>query len=254
MEVCYTRYDGNNQEGLGSILQSQMHLYAYCKMNNKKFFFPGFKNISHHQYLEETEEEFMKKINDFFSFPSESSFGEKYIEPQFLLKQWGETRNEEKKQFIKELYNYINYKEDTLFQKNKISVAVHIRNLNPEDVCYNINREYFSDQKEKYFLNLITNIKKIHGDDLDIHVFSQGDEKDFLNFKEIHNCTLHINDEMIKTFYHLLTSNIFITSNSSFSWCAHLFGMNEHVYSRNNFFHSWYNTTHKTDINGEIII
>jgi hypothetical protein len=254
MEICYTRFDGNDQEGLGSILQSQLHLYAYCRMNNKKFFFPGFKNISHYQYSQDTKEEFIDKINKFFSFPSEGSFGESYIEPQFLLKKWGEIYNDEKKEFIKELYGYIKYTGNSFFQESKTSLSVHIRNINPEDVCHDINREYLNTKKEKYFLDLITNVKKIHGNDLDIHVFSQGEEKDFLKFKEIHDCTLHLNDDVIKTFYHLLTSNILITSNSSFSWCAHLFNMNEHVYSRNNFFHSWYKTTHKTDINGQIII
>ena len=58
MEYYYTRYDGNDEEGLGSILQSQLHLYAYCRVNNKKMFFPGLQNISHYQYVGEEKEIF----------------------------------------------------------------------------------------------------------------------------------------------------------------------------------------------------
>jgi hypothetical protein len=253
MDLYYTRYDGNNKEGIGSILQSQLHLYAYCRMNNYKMFFPGFQNISHYQYSNETKDVFNKKLNDFLNIPSDGINATKYIDPIFLLKNWGEKYNSEKKNYISELFNLISYNKDYYFDKTKNTVSIHIRNLNSQDVCFDKNRELYSDIKKKYFINLIKNIYLKHGNDLDIHIFSQGLEKDFIELKNNFDVKLHLNDDLIITFYHLITSDILITSNSSLSWTAHLYNKNKFVYSRNNFFHSWYPSTFFVDFDGNMI-
>jgi hypothetical protein len=254
MNRYYTRYDGNNEEGLGSILQSQLHLYAYCRLNKSEQYFPGFVNISHFQYTNQTKEEFNDSLNRFFNIPSTSEISEiKYIDPNFLIRDWGEKNNHVKIDYIPELYQYINYTGINYFDKNKLSMSLHIRNINSQDVCFNQNREYYSKQKKKYFLNLISNINKKHGDNLDIHIFSQGQESEFLEFNDNFNTTLHLNENLITTFYHLMTSDILITSNSSLSWTAHLYNKNKFVYSRNNFFHSWYPSTFFIDFDGNFI-
>jgi hypothetical protein len=249
----YTRFDGNNLEGLGSILQSQLHLYAYCRMNGFKPNMVKLINISHYQYTNQSYEIYNKKINDFFSFfDSDNSDGD-YIDPNWLIRVWGEQFNHEKKYYINELSDKIIYSDEFYFDRNKTTLTLHIRSFNTEDVCHDRNREYYDKNKEKYYYNLIQNLKKIHGENLDIHLFSQGDEENFRIFKDIFDCKLHINVDIIKTFYHLMMSDILITSNSSFSWCPHLFGINKHVYSRDNFFHSWYPNVKKVDLFGNIM-
>lgn len=253
MEYYYTRYDGNNQEGLGSILQAQLHLYAYCRMNNKKMFYPGLKNISHYQYTQDTEETFSQKLNNFLNISSDGESGTQYIDPSFLIKDWGEKFNQTKKIYISELFDKLNYSGNNYFDKSKTTVSIHIRNVNQQDVCFDRNREYYSETKKIYFTKLIENLLKIHGSDLDIHIFSQGYESDFEIFTKNFNARLHLNDDIITTIYHLIISDILATSNSSFSWIAHLYGQNKYVYSRNNFFHSWYPSTFFIDNSGNII-
>jgi hypothetical protein len=253
MEYYYTRYDGNDEEGLGSILQSQLHLYAYCRVNNKKMFFPGLQNISHYQYVGEEKEIFNKKLNDFFNIPSEGEVGTNYIEPSYLLKNWGESENSIKQKYIPELFEKIKYTGINYFDKNKKTLSVHIRNINPQDVCFDYNREYYSENKKNYFINLITNIHRIHGKNLDVHIFSQGKDEDFEIFEKKFNAKTHLNGDIVTTLYHLITSEILVTSNSSFSWVSHLYGQNKYVYSRNNFFHSWYSSTFLVDNYGNII-
>ena len=249
----YTRNNGDNEEGLGSILQSQLHLYAYCRIMNYEPCLSKLTNISHYQYIGETSENYDKKINDFFSFFSSEDQDGEYINPNWLIRDWGEKYNKEKKYFIQELYQKLNYTGPNYFNTNKKTVSIHIRSKNNEDVCNDKNREYFNTQKEKYFINLIGHLKEKYGDNLDIHIFSQGNEESFKKFVDEFNCILHINDDILTTMYHLINSNILLTSNSSLSWCSHLFGKNECVYSRNNFFHSWYSETILVDVHGNII-
>jgi hypothetical protein len=249
----YTRNDGNNEEGIGSILQSQLHLYAYCRLMGYDVCLSKLINISHYQYIGETSENYNKKINDFFSFFNCDNKEGEYTDPNWLINNWGETYNKEKKTFINELSQKINYSGPFYFNKKRQTVSIHIRSKNLGDVCDNLNREYFDVQKEKYFINLINYVKQKHGENLDIHVFSQGDEESFKLFSDQFNCTLHINDDILTTMYHLINSNILLTSNSSLSWCSHLFGKNNYVYSRNNFFHSWYPETILVDVDGNVI-
>ena len=72
-----------------------------------------------------------------------------------------------------------------------------------------------------------------------ITFFVPNDEKEF-TFLVDFPITFHLNTPLMETFYHLTISNILVTSNSSLSWTAHLFGNNKRVYARANFFHSWY--------------
>lgn len=251
LEKKYTRNDGNNAEGIGSILQSQLHLYAFCRMSNFEPLLLKLQNISHYQYIGETSDGYDQKINNFLSFLSETSKDGQYVDADWLIKKWGEQNNGEKKVFIQELFEKLNYDGPNYFNETKKTLSVHIRSLNKQDVCFNTNREYFNKDKEQYFMNLIQHIKEKHGD-VDIHIFSQGQEETFKKFVEEFNCSLHIDDDVITTLYHLITSNFLITSNSSMSWVAHLFGQNNEVYSRENFFHSWYPGTFLTGPEGNI--
>jgi hypothetical protein len=152
------------------------------------------------------------------------------------------------------LFNCIQYKGEKYFDLSNKTIAVHIRSINPQDNCYNPNRELYSESKRDYFLCLLQNIKDNHdhNEKLDIHIFSQGNPKYFDCFEEIHDAKLHINDNLVNTFYHLITANILLTSNSSMSWAAHLYGQNKLVYSRDNFFHSWYPSTKLVDYYGNL--
>ena len=249
MQVTST-YDGQNSAGLGSLLQIQQHLYAFCKLNNYDFAFPGFCNLSHYQYTDQTQEEFCERINKFVGVsPLDSNKEQGTVDEGFLLKMWGEINNADKQPHIKEFFKYVTYDDKMYFTEGKESIALHIRALNSQDNCHNPNREYYSkgSLKEKYFDSLL---EKVITDNSEVHIFSQGEEEEFSLLTEKYNATLHLNDDIVRTLYHLTVADLLLTSNSSLSWCAHLYGQNKKVFAKNNFFHSWYPDTIIVDDEG----
>lgn len=245
----YSLYKGSHAAGIGSLLQIQQHLYAYTRMNNLNFYFPGFSDLAHWEYTNYSQQEYCDILNGFFNFPTVSDNKNlEFIDDNKLIKQWGEQFNDQKQKYIKELASLIVYKGDLYFNPNKTSVALHIRTVNSKDNCFSPQREYYNKDKVTYYIHLLDQIRSIHGDDLDIHVFSQGSEKDFQFLVDSHNVTLHINDNILATIYHLTFSNILIPANSSLSWSAHLYGQNNFVYARPTFSHSWYPDTYHITI------
>lgn len=231
--------DGKNTEGLGSVLQLYLHLYAYGKIKNKEILLPKFQNLNHYQHEKISKEEFHLIINDFFSFQYDLKRTDKikFIEPKYLLRYFGEIYLNKKKYYISELSKKINYKSIKYFKSDN-TISVHIRNQNKLDTDFNLNREYFNKEKHNFYINLIENLIN-RFPEYEIHIFSQGDIKEF-KFLDNFSINFHLNKPLIETFYHLITAKILVASNSSLSWTAHLFGLNERVYSRSNFFHSWY--------------
>lgn len=242
--------DGKNTEGLGSVLQLYLHLYAYGKINNKEILLPKFQNLNHYQHENISKDEFHLIINDFFSFQSDLKRTDeiKFIEPEYLLRYFGEINLKKKKNYISELSRKINYKSIKYFNSNK-TISVHIRNQNKLDTDFNLNREYLNNEKHKFYIKLIENLIN-QFPEYEIHIFSQGHIEEF-KFLNNFSINFHLNTPLIETFYHLITSKILVTSNSSLSWTAHLFGLNQKVYSRSNFFHSWYPSTILISKNGK---
>jgi hypothetical protein len=253
MKKLITRNDGSNSEGVGSILQGILHLYAFCKINNLEFVCNKLKNISHFQYTDFDSNQYSEKLNNFFNLHTENSEFDEFVDPSWLILNWGEQFNQEKKKHIKDLFNKINYQGKNLFDNNKKSLSVHIRNINEQDVCFDQRRELFSEKKKNYYINILENILKNEEQEFDIHIFSQGNYEEFKLFEERFNAKINLNSDIIETLYHLITCNYLVTSNSSFSWISHLYGQNEKVFSRDNFFHSWYSETILVDYTGNYI-
>jgi len=234
--------DGQDAAGLGSLLQIQQHLYALCRMTDNTFVFPGFSNLSHYQYTNQTQKEFCDRINSFVGFQTSGLEATGFVDEGYLIKSWGETYNSEKKPFIQELFSKLSYDGDKYYTEGTKSIAVHIRAINSQDNCMHPNRELFQKggDKEKYYDNLLEDLVD---DGSEVHIFSQGEEADFSLFEEKYDAKLHLNDDIVVTLYHLIVADCLVSANSSLSWCAHLYGQNKKVYARDNFFHSWYNET-----------
>jgi len=243
----YSLYKGSHKAGIGSLLQIQQHLYAYTRINNLEFYHPGFSELAHWEYTNYSQQEYCDTLNKFFNLPTvDNNQDLEFVSDRYLIKEWGEQFNNQKQEYIKELASCIQYKGDLYFNPNKTSVAVHIRTVNSQDNCFASSREYYNKNKISYYTDLLNKITSTHGKNLDIHVFSQGDEKDFQFLVDTHDATLHINDNILTTIYHLTFSNILVTANSSLSWSAHLYGQNNVVYARPTFSHSWYPNTNLT--------
>lgn len=259
-KTLYTIYDGLNLCGLGSLLQAQQHLYAYTKHNNLNMYFPGFANVGHHKYTLDSQSEHDKKINNFYNIPDKNFENADYITDDYLINSWGrdDFNLKLKKKYIKELSNYIKYNGPILFEDGKINVAVHIRSENPCDFSSEItisNREiyYKNNFKNLYFKKLFKNIMEKFGSNINILIFSQGENEDFKEYSEEFNAKLCINYDLIETVYHLIHADILVTSNSSLSYSSHLYNRNKLVISRDSFSHRWYEDTLLTERNGDFI-
>ena len=241
--VYKTDLDGANSEGLGSILQRVIHLYAFGKIFDRNVEIPEFKNLQHYQHEKKTKKLFHSEINSFLPFKTQSQKEIKsvHISVHFLLLFFGEVFLTKKKKYISELKSKINYGSKHLFNSNNKTIAIHIRNLNKLDTDFGVKREVLSKERHCFYVNLLNSLIKNHVNH-EIHVFSQGDIKEF-QFLDSFPIQFHLNTPLIETFYHLMTSDVLVTSNSSLSWTAHLFGANKKVYSRLTFFHSWYPRT-----------
>ena len=251
----YTTFDGNNAAGLGSLLQLQQHLYAYAKLNNLEMHFPGFIRLSHYQPYNISQQEFCDKLNSFYNIPNESDVNPKFVDECFLVRDWGEKFNSEKRPYIKDLANHIKYSGISHFKKDKVNVCLHVRVDNNQDnglVIPDVEIYYKNDFKDLYFRNVINNLKKINPN-LNILLFSQGDKENFSHFEEDFGVKLLLNVDIVESLYHLIFADILVTSNSSFSYCSHLFDQNKVVISRDNFFHSWYNTSVLTNKEGNFL-
>lgn len=251
----YTTFNGSNTGGLGSILQLQQHLYAYAKLENLKMHFPGFSGLSHYQPYGISQQEFCDKLNSFYNIPNESNVDPQFVDECFLVREWGEKFNFKKRPHIRELANYIKYNGVSHFKKDQVNVCLHVRVDNNQDnglVIPDIEIYYKNDFKDLYFRNVINNLKKINPN-LNILLFSQGDKENFSHFEEDFGVKLLLNVDIVESLYHLIFADILVTSNSSFSYCSHLFDQNKVVISRDNFFHSWYNTSVLTDKEGNFL-
>lgn len=235
-----TDLDGSDSEGLGSILQRVIHLYAYGKIYNRNVKITEFKNLQHYQHENKTKEVFHSEINSFLPFKTLNQKANKSVQisVHYLLLYFGEVFLNKKRKYISELRNKINYDSKQLFESKNKTIAIHIRNLNKLDTDFGVKREVLSKKRHFFYQNLLNNLIKNHVNH-EIHVFSQGDIKEF-QFLDSFPIQFHLNKPLIETFYHLMISDILVTSNSSLSWTAHLFGANKMVYSRLTFFHSWY--------------
>lgn len=258
MGAIHGRYDGGNYAGIGSIVQIQQHAYAYAKMNNLDFHFPGFKHLSHYQYQDISQDEFCSRITNFYNIPSDTNDVGQQLDESYLIKRWGEQFLNEKKTYINELSKHIKYDGPIYFDKSKINVAIHIRNENSCDLANDLSvpyREMYQKggTKDSYFLSIIKNLVNNLTGKINLLIFSQGNLNDFSHFLKYDNVNLYINHDIIETIYHLIFSNILVTSNSSLSWSSHLFGCNNLVISRYNHAHNWYSDTILTDINGNFV-
>jgi len=160
MKINYTTFDGNNQAGIGSLLQLQQHLYAYCKIENIGMFFPGFTRLNHYQPFNISQEKFCENLNNFFNFNSVNSSDENisFVAEDFLIKRWGEINNKIKKTYIEQLANNIRYDGKIDFDSNRINVVIHIRVDNPQDnglVIPQIEMYKKGNFKQKYFKNVL---------------------------------------------------------------------------------------------------
>ncbi len=106
------------------------------------------------------------------------------------------------------------------FRQGKLNIAVHIRRgdimqMNKKDK--NFQQRWLDNS---YFLNIISTIKNKISDNIDIHIFSQGNVANFSDFDEIGNVIYHLDEDEYQTFHSMIVADILLVSPSSFSYFA----------------------------------
>jgi hypothetical protein len=125
--------------------------------------------------------------------------------------------------------NFWKNKEKDFFKNNKMNVAIHIRRTNIHD-----SRVDGTDTPDIYYLNLINLIRnkyKNNSDCLIFHIYSQGIEENFNDYKN-NDTLLHINEDLCNTFLGLVSADILVTSRSSLSYSAALLSYGEIYYKQ----------------------
>lgn len=107
------------------------------------------------------------------------------------------------------------------YNKQYNNIALHIRRGDVNNIKY---RSRFSSNQQ-----YIDILKKMNLDNSIIHIFSEGDEKDFQDIVEAFpniNTIMHINENIQLTFHHLVMSDVLVLAKSSYSYCAGLINKN----------------------------
>ena len=270
-----TNADGNNTEGIGAMAQYQIACYILSKLYRVNFYFEGFRNLTHYQYFDITQSEWCDSITNFFNFDISKNLElnvinfsdidstlEEFInandnviinfEPHYLLQFMDEYIDlDEVKNICEYLKNNISLSDDKkYFQRDVTNVAFHIRKYTQTDCDPNPRRELFDNSRQLYVMDLIKSIDEyLKFDNKIYHTYSQGNESEFEFLQKLKlNIKLHIEEHPLVSLYHMINSDVLITSNSSFSYVAHLLGNQKMVFVRDTFFNKWKNSSIKINL------
>lgn len=267
--------DGFGTEGIGSMIQYHLLLFYLSDFTGIPFTYPGSKNFAHHSYTEYSEDNYFEKIDTFFNFPKvdtewdEVHDYEGQIDDNFF--KLIESYKSDKKVLVN-LHNchraidaFCGSRKESIFTKDRVdrirnnlvfndegyfqegrNICWHMRTPNPNDIPAEIvspYREYYV--KDRDFLRYKTLVDFIKNNSRNthttLHIHSQGfstDFSEFLNLRENNfDIRLHIDDHPTSDIYHMSHANIFIMSNSAFSYVPSLLSSNKKL-TRNNY-HTW---------------
>lgn len=244
IEVKYnTLSDGNHTEGIGALLQYQLFCYAFCKLNNFDFEFPGFKNLQHFQYTDQSQEEFSQAVTKFCGLPVKEVSKDSIFKSPKDIMDYGQQNINNVVPILKQL-NTCKI-EQTYYDSSFVNVAVHIRTFTKTDCDPSPLRECFNHQEKKiisnYYKNVSDKLNKIYDSKkLKYHVYSQSSLSDLEIFNSIFpNIEYHIDEHPIITLDHMINANVLVMANSSLSYVAHLYGKNKCI-AKPTFYHSLY--------------
>ena len=220
-------------DGFGAQYQKIIQTYIFCKIHKLIFLYRPFEFIEHNY---NNDGDFIQKVEEFINLKNNianinnndiNSINYGSVVMKYYESNIDTLCRSEHLEFIKNCFWA--HKEKDFFKNNKINVAVHIRRPNPHDT-----RIEGANTPDYYYLNIINIIrtKYINNNNcLVFHIYSQGNEESFNNYKN-DDTILHINEDVCKTFLGLVAANILVTSSSSFSYCAALLSDGEIYYKQ----------------------
>ncbi len=218
-------------DGFGSQLQAIFSLIAYCYYKGYTFIHTPMYKMHHNN---NNIKNFPKHMNDFINIESkfktinelsnyeksilhtfkEGPFVHGSLHPEYFY-------DNHILNLLREIY-FSREKPKTCYDVNYNNIALHIRR---GDV--NENKHYSRFSKNEEYIDLL---KKIDLENSIIHIFSEGDERDFQDIVDAFpniKSVMHINEDIQVTFHHLVMSDVLVLAKSSFGYCAALLNKNK---------------------------
>lgn len=264
--------NGLGTEGIGSVFQYHVMMNFFCDFLKVDFTFPGSENLSHYSYTEYSKDEYFKSIDKFFNFPNLENDWDEVIMVTDINQSLFDILQKEKKSNKKilvnlykchlQIVNFCHQRISSIFTKERvnkirnnlvfegkkyfdsgINISAHIRTPNPNDVPFEIVsplRELYSFEKDFYrYENLVKFLKENTKEEkTTLHIHSQGFTSDFTEFNNLKDdnfdIQIHLDDHPTSDIYHMSNADLFVMSNSSFSWIPSLLNVNQKIV-RDNF-------------------
>lgn len=115
------------------------------------------------------------------------------------------------------------------FDKTKLNVAIHIRR---GDIAFD------SSTKDRWvdlqvYINIVNQIRDSWGNHAVFHIYSDGIRKNLTELTNLPNVVLHLWEDVLITFHHMISSDILVISKSSFSALA------GHLHNKVKIIQSW---------------
>lgn len=229
MRYLRTSANGLKTEGIGAMVQYQLHCYAMSKLLEVGFIFDGFKDIAHFDYHPDvTPEQFSDHWTKLFNMPSDtnllrddksfqslpwtsdfqslrSHLRSSYespilntiynLSPHMIMRFADEHIDViEKAGYIKDLLK--NVEPEISTKDAGLNISVHMRTYTRTDCDPNPVRELLNavgSTKWSYYTRIIGRLKQIlPRDQKTIHIYSQGIEEDFRHLRDLQDSTTNI--------------------------------------------------------------
>jgi len=221
----------NSFDGFGAQYQRIIQGYIYCRMNGTPFAYKPFDKVEHNDGLPDFNNrlEHLVNLKDKITTVS-GGMNIKELAYDPFIRNFFEPNidaccNSEHMAFIKRCF-WENKPRD-FFANGKKNIAVHIRRANIHDRGQAGARASTPNQ---YYLQIMDHIRNKYGaEDLQFHVYSQGDARDYADFLRP-DVKLYMNTDAIEAFIGMVAADVLVISPSSFSYTAALLSDGEVYY------------------------
>jgi hypothetical protein len=278
MKTISVNSDTHYTNAIGAALQWQLWTFCLSKLYNKNYYFNGFKRIEHFEFENMESKDFDLSFDKFFnlekhSVASTSKILKIYDDPLTGIQEKSVYKNRRmiqrtfdrninkiyKKNIFLELKNEI--KISNFIVRDAINVSIHLRVLNNLDLEFDdidsfklFNKDPNSVKRVNRLIAQIEQkypLKKIF-----FHLVIQNPDKKLKEVKinnPINSLKVHSDLNVYESLKLLISSDILVCSNSSFSYVAHIISGSESYFS-SDFRYKIYPNSRYYDDFGNILI
>jgi hypothetical protein len=209
----------DRKDGFGAQYYNIIWAILYAELHGHKFYYTPFECMEHNydndpNYLNNKE----NLINIIGNFPLVSELDTDDLVMELCpcnvpFPNFSDLKPLMSMTSLDKIKNAFYQNKESIHDLNFLNIAVHVRRFNEHDTRKD------SIQSDDYFLKVINHIRKEHPEPKIFHIYSQGKEEDFSNFKE-EDMRLHLNESVESTFISMATAQILVMSKSALSYCA----------------------------------